>query len=70
MEKEYTKEQNNEFLSQCCYFWKYKGDMTNYCNFDLERLRKLHPVLYTAWNQYTFAEKMLDASCDSLYEKL
>jgi len=63
-------EKDKEFLNQCCYFWKYKGDLNSFIDFDLERLRKLHPIFYTAWNQYTFAEKMLDSTVNNLYNEL
>lgn len=52
-----TEEEKAEFLSQCRYFYREKGEMERYCDFSLEKLEEADPVLASAYKQLTLAEE-------------
>lgn len=57
---ELSKE-DRKFLGDIAYFWRQKGDIERYTHFDLERLRKLDPIMHTHWVNYKVAMSMLDS---------
>lgn len=54
-----TQDNNNQYLSDLKYFWKEKGDLERYSDFDLERLKKLDPKIFKAWITYKETKELL-----------
>lgn len=55
-----TEEEKAEFISQCKYFWREKGEMERYVDFSLEKLREADPALAFIYHQYKNAEETLN----------
>lgn len=52
-----TEEEKADFLSNCKYFYREKGDMERLIGFSIEKLEKADPVLASAYKQLKLAEE-------------
>jgi hypothetical protein len=62
-------EKDKRFLQDCCYFWLEKGDMERFTGFDMERLRKLDPMLAERWKNYQTAVELLNIRATDIEEE-
>jgi hypothetical protein len=53
-------EKDIEYLRDLKYFHQEKGDMTQFSDFDVEKLKQLDPFLYELRFKYILAKNMLD----------
>lgn len=58
------KEEDKDYLNQIRYFWQEKGDYKRYCNFDLNKVREIDPVLAQAMVNYELAVETLNRLLD------
>lgn len=52
-----TTEEKQEFIYNCYYFYREKGEMERYVDFSMEKLEEADPVLANAYKQLKLAEE-------------
>jgi hypothetical protein len=52
-----SDQEQAEFLSNCKYFYREKGEMERYADFSIEKLEEADPVLAHAYKQLKLAQE-------------
>lgn len=52
-----TQEEKIDYISDCRYFYREKGEMERFVDFSIEKLEEADPVLASAYKQLKLAEE-------------
>lgn len=54
-----------EFTRSVRYFWEEKGSPERYCDWDVDRCRRLMPAFYEAWSKIQVYTKLASMAAEN-----